>query len=173
VILSGSPRRGATTDRLAGAFIGGAESVGNEVTCFRVADMKIGGCLGCGHCLAEPGVCVQKDDMQAVLDALQKADVLVLASPVYYFGVTAQLKLAIDRTYALYKEGMPVKRAALLLTCGDGPKAAGAAVFMFRKISALLNWEEAGVIVAPHLHEPDEIEGRAELTQARLLGEKI
>jgi multimeric flavodoxin WrbA len=173
VILSGSPRKGATTDRLVKVFIRGAESAGNAVSCFRVADMKIGGCRGCGHCFEERGVCIQKDDMSKVLDALRKAEVLVLASPVYYFGVTAQLKLAIDRTYALLREGMPVKQAVLLMTCGADADAAASAISMFRKISALQKWEEAGIIIAPHLHLPDEIDGRDELAQAMRLGQQI
>lgn len=173
VVLSGSPRKGATTDRLVNAFVEGAESAGNTVTCFRVADKNIGGCRGCRHCFEEQGVCVQKDDMIPILDMLRKADVLVLASPVYYFGVTAQMKLAIDRTYALLKEGTPVKRAVLLMTCGAGMNAAASAISMFRQISALQKWKEAGIIVAPHLHEPEDIDGRHELVQAKRLGEKI
>ena len=90
VILSGSPRKDAATDRLTAAFIEGAVGAGNAAACFRVADMNIGGCLGCGHCVKTHGVCVQKDDMARIIDALWKADVLALASPVYYFGVTAQ-----------------------------------------------------------------------------------
>ncbi|MHB8065378.1 MAG: flavodoxin family protein [Ruminiclostridium sp.] len=173
VVLSGSPRKGATTDRLVDAFVEGTESAGNTVSCFRVADMKIGGCQGCGHCFEEQGVCIQKDDMLPILNALRKADVLVLASPIYYFGVTAQLKLVIDRTYALLKEHMPIKHTVLLMTCGAGSDAAAPAISMFRQISALQKWEEAGIIVAPHLHEPDEIDGRDELTQAKHLGQKI
>jgi len=173
VVLSGSPRKNATTDRLVDAFVEGAEAADNAVTCFRVADMKIGGCLGCGHCFEEQGVCIQKDDMLLILNALRKADVLVLASPVYYFGFTAQLKLAIDRTYALLKERMPVKRAVLLMTCGVGSDAAASSISMFRQISALQKWEEAGIIIAPHLHKPNEIDGREELTQAKDLGQKI
>jgi multimeric flavodoxin WrbA len=128
VLLSGSPRRGATTDKLTAAFIEGAAAAGNNVTLFNVSDMKIGGCIGCGHCFKQTGVCIQKDDMQVILDALRKADVLVLATPVYYFSFTAQLKLAIDRTYALLKERTPIKRRALLITCGAGWNAANSTV---------------------------------------------
>jgi multimeric flavodoxin WrbA len=174
VVLSGSPRKNGTTDRLAEAFVAGAKEAGKTVSLFRVADLKIDGCLGCNHCFEEQGVCVQKDDMLSILDALRKADALALASPVYYFGVTAQIKLAIDRFYALLKEGMPVKRAALLMTCGDSSDAAAkSSISMFRQISALQKWEEAGIIVAPRLHSPDEIEGREELTKARELGRII
>ena len=174
VILSGSPRRGGNTDRLAAAFKDGAVSAGKNVTLFRVADMKIGGCLGCGHCFEEKGVCVQKDDMIQILNALRKADALVLASPVYYFGATAQIKLAIDRTYALLSEKTPIKRAALLMTCGDSTDAAAeGAVVMYNRIRQYSKWDDAGVIIAAGLHKPDDIDGRAELEQARKLGREI
>ncbi len=173
VVLSGSPRKGANTDRLAAAFVEGAEAAGNRVSLFRVADMKIGGCLGCGRCFREAGVCVQKDDMLPILDALRKADVLVLATPVYYFGPTAQLKLAIDRTYALLKEGTPVKRAVFLITCGASPEAAKSTLSMFRQICEFQGVEEAGYIVAPGLHEPGQIEAYYELHQAREMGRGV
>ena len=174
IILSGSPRKGATTDRLVDAFVEGAEASGKNVTVYRTADLKIGGCLGCNHCFAEQGVCVQKDDMLPVLEQMRKSDAIVFASPVYYFNFTAQLKLAIDRTYALIKEGgAPIKRAALLMTCGADADAAEPSIATFRKISSLQKWDEAGIVIVPNLHQPDEIVGRAELEQARKLGQSI
>jgi len=174
VVLAGSPRKVSSTDRLAAAFTEGAKEAGHAVTTFRVADMKIGGCLGCGHCFQEVGVCVQKDDMQAILDALRKADTIVLASPVYYWGVTSQLKRVIDRTYALLEEGVAIKRAALLMTCGDDTdEAAEPSIAMFRQICAYMKWQEAGIVVAPHIHAPQDIDGRPELEQAKQLGIQI
>jgi hypothetical protein len=76
VILSGSPRRGATTDKADRRLYRGGRLCGKtQFTLFNVSDMKIGGCLGCGHCFRETGVCIQKDDMQVILDALRKADI--------------------------------------------------------------------------------------------------
>jgi multimeric flavodoxin WrbA len=174
LILSGSPRKNGNTERLASAFADGAAAVGKTVKIIRVAGLKISGCRGCEYCFAHNGVCVQTDDMPPILDKLRRVDALALASPVYYFGVTAQLKLAIDRFFALLQKGMAVKRAALLMTCGDVTDAAAASsISMFRQISAYQKWEEAGIIVAPGLHKPGEIEGRAELEQARRLGENI
>ncbi|MCL1985292.1 MAG: flavodoxin family protein [Betaproteobacteria bacterium] len=174
VVLSGSPRKDGNTVRLTEAFIEGAKAADKNIALFRVAGLQIGGCRGCGHCFKHQGVCVQKDDMPPILDALRKADALVLASPVYFFGVTAQLKLAIDRFYALLELGMSVNRAALLLTCGNSSEsAAESSVSMFRQICAYQRWEEAGVIVAPGLHNLGEIGGRPELEQARRLGESI
>ena len=174
VILSGSPRKNGNTDRLAAAFREGAESAGKNVALFRVADMKIGGCKGCNHCFQEKGACVQKDDMLLVLDALKKADALVLASPVYYFSVSAQIKLAIDRTYALISDKPPIERTALLLTCGDNStSAADAAVAMYNSIRSFSKWDDAGTIIAAGLHAPDGIEGRDELEKAKALGREI
>jgi multimeric flavodoxin WrbA len=120
------------------AFIEGAKNAGNRVSLFKVAGLIIGGCRDCGHCFKHKGVCIQKDDMPPILDELRKADVLVLTSPVYYFGVSAQLKLTIDRFFALLEEGMAVKHAALLMTCGDATDAAAASsISMFRQISEL------------------------------------
>jgi multimeric flavodoxin WrbA len=112
--------------------------------------------------------------MPPILEALRKADALVLASPVYYFSVSAQIKLAIDRFFALLEVGMPVKCAALLMTCGDSSKgAAASSISMFRQICAYQKWEEVGIIIAPGLHTPGEIEGRPELEQAKRLGESM
>ena len=174
VVLSGSPRPGGNTDRLAEAFIDGATAAGNRVGIFKVAGLKIGGCRGCGYCFRHKGACVQKDDMPPILAQLRQADALVLASPVYFFGISAQLKLAVDRFYALLEEGMGIKRAALLMTCGDdNPGAAAPAVSMFRQICAYQEWEEAGIVIAPLLNKPGDIEGRAELDQAKNLGGNI
>ena len=174
VILAGSPRKVSSTDSLVAAFTEGVKKAGHTVTTFRVADMKVGGCLGCAHCFQEVGVCIQKDDMQTILDALRKADTIVLASPVYYWGVTSQLKCVIDRTYALLKEGSSIKHAALLMTCGDDTStAADPSIAMFRQICSYLKWQEAGIIVAPRINDPQDIEGRPELEQAKQLGVQI
>ena len=170
VLLSGSPRKDANTDRLAAAFVKGAESAGNTVTTFRTADMKIGGCLGCGHCFEAPGECIQKDDMTQILDAMKAADALVLASPVYFWSVTAQLKLAIDRTFALLRAKAPIKRAALLLTCGS---RTGATLSMFETMCGFSEWENAGIVIVSGLRTPDAIDGRAELKAAEELGRTI
>ena len=176
VVLTGSPRKKSSSARLAAAFTDGAKAGGHSVTMFRVAGMKIGGCLGCDHCIEEKekGVCVQKDDMQQISEALASADILVLASPVYFWGVTSQLKQVIDRMYALLQRSTKIKQAALLMSCGDdSDSVAHPSIAMFREICSYLKWKEAGIIVAPGLNTADEIEGRPELEQAKKLGREI
>jgi multimeric flavodoxin WrbA len=107
LILSGSPRKNGNTERLVTSFADGAIAAGKTVRSIRVADLKIGGCHGCEHCFSHGGVCVQTDDMPPILDGLRKADALVLTSPVYYFGVTAQLKPVIDRFSPCFRKAWP------------------------------------------------------------------
>jgi len=174
VVLSGSPRKEGNTEMLAAAFVDGAKSANKNVVAFRTADMQISGCKACEHCFTEKGVCVQKDDMLPILEALKTADALVLASPVYYFDMTAQLKLAIDRTFALLNIQTPIRKTAFLLTCGDQTEeAAEGAVVTYKSICAYSKWEDAGVIIATGLHKPGEIAGRAELEKAKALGREI
>ncbi|MDR1668997.1 MAG: flavodoxin family protein [Oscillospiraceae bacterium] len=174
VLLSGSPRAGGNTDMLAAAFIEGAVSAGKSVKLFRVAELKIGGCVGCGHCFLEKGVCVQKDDIPQVLTAIRQADALVLASPIYYWSVTAQLKLAIDRLYPLISVKAPVQRAAMLLTCGNKSESVNeGALFMLKRLCDAYGWDNAGAVTAAGLHEKGEIAGRSELDDARKLGGEI
>ena len=174
VVLSGSPRKDGNTERLTAAFVDSAKSAGKNVTVFRVADMNIGGCTGCEHCFQKKGVCAQIDDMPPILEALKTSDTVVFTSPVYYFDMTAQLKLAIDRTYALLSVGAPIKKAALLMTCGDDSvKVAEGAVVTYKNICEYSKWEDAGVIIATGLSKPGEIAGRIELEKAKSLGAEI
>ena len=105
VVLSGSPRKGANTDTMVEAFAETAREGGNTVEVVRVASKKIAGCLGCQYCFAHEGVCVQKDDMVNVIESLKDADMVVFASPIYWFDITAQEKAAIDRLYAFGATG--------------------------------------------------------------------
>ncbi len=92
LILSGSPRKGGNSDLLCDEFMRGAIDVGNTVAKVRVAEKKIAPCLGCYYCAKNGGKCVQPDDMAELLQKMIDADVLVLASPVYFYSICAQLK---------------------------------------------------------------------------------
>ena len=178
VILTGSPRKGGTSDKLAAAFKEGAEASGKKVTLFRAADMKINPCLGCNCCKRPGGSCVHADDMDWIISAMKKADAIVFASPIYWFTVSAQLKLAIDRTHAESTENLAIKRAVLLTTCADeaSVEAEKGAIIMYQKMLAYRKWEDAGIITVAGLSDVDDIsiiDGRQELDQARELGKNI
>jgi multimeric flavodoxin WrbA len=172
VVLFGSPRQDGNTDKLTAAFIEGAKSTGSTVTLFRVAKMNVNGCLGCRKCFENIGICVQHDDMKQILDAIRKADVMILASPVYYFNVTSQLKAVMDRTYPLLAEKRSTKKVALLMTSLNAGVEEGA-VIMYKKMCAYFEWEPAGVIIASGLRGKNDIDGRNELEEARMFGREI
>lgn len=121
VILKGSPRERGNSSVLADQVRAGAEAGGASVESFFIHNMDIHLCDGCDFC-RETGICVIKDDMQKLYPKLLAADALVLASPIYWFTYSAQLKLCIDRWYALWNfkndmfKGKPV---GMILTYGD------------------------------------------------------
>ena len=101
LIISGSPRLHGNSDILCDEFKRGALEAGHEVEKIRLSDKKINFCLGCGVCNAT-GKCIQKDDMAELLQKMLAADVIVLASPVYFYGMNGQMKTFIDRTVPQY-----------------------------------------------------------------------
>ena len=95
-VLNGSPKKGSTA-AMVDAFVQGAQEAGHEVEVLHVGKMKIAGCLGCEYCHGKgEGKCIQQDDMAKVMPAYLSADMIVYASPVYYFDVTAQLSAAMQ-----------------------------------------------------------------------------
>lgn len=101
--LNSSPRKSnSNTDRLLFPFLDGAKEAGAETEIIYLQSKKIAPCLGCFHCwIKTPGACVQKDDQAEILDGMRKADIMVFATPLYVFGMSAQLKLFFDRIMPL------------------------------------------------------------------------
>jgi len=110
--ISGSPRRGGNTDLLLAEVMKGAESRGAETRTLVLNDLKITPCQHCDACF-EAGVCRIKDDMQMVYKEMEKADRIVLASPVHFLGLTAQAKAMIDRGQALWARKYILKKPPL------------------------------------------------------------
>lgn len=119
LVLNGSPRANGNTEAMAEAFAKGAKEAGHQVKVLPVGQKQIAGCKGCEYCHTKGnGTCIQKDDMEEVYRELADAEMLVLASPIYYFTLSGQLQCCIHRTYAV---GIPkkLKRAAMLLSSGS------------------------------------------------------
>lgn len=103
LVLSSSPRIGGNSDTLCDQFMQGAIEAKHHVDKVVIAEKNINYCKGCNACEGN-GKCVQKDDMSQILDKMIAADVIVLATPVYFYTMCAQLKTVIDRTVARYTE---------------------------------------------------------------------
>ena len=119
VLVLMSSARKANTDLMADEFIRGAQEAGNEVEKIMVARLNIKGCVGCGMCHVKNNGCVQKDDMTELYDKLMAADVIAFASPVYFYNVNAQMKLLMDRTFAI--EPVWKDKKVYLITTGAAP----------------------------------------------------
>ena len=142
-ILNGSPRK-ENTAAMVDAFAEGAKAAGHQVEVLHVGRMKIAGCLGCEYCHGKgEGKCVQKDDMEKVIPAYQDADMVVYASPIYYFGMTAQISAAIQRIYCIGKPPKATK-AALLLSSGVAGSTGGA-IATYKGMVSFMGLEDVGV----------------------------
>lgn len=118
-VIEGSPHREGSSNMLAKEFIRGAEEAGHEVRVFDAAHSKIGPCRGCDAC-GMSGPCVQKDDMTAIRESLLDSDMVVFVSPLYYFGLSAQIKTVIDRFYAFNGQlSSKHLRSALIVAAWD------------------------------------------------------
>ncbi len=145
-VFNGSPRKESTT-AMVQAFREGAEAAGHEVQEYQVGTMKIAGCLACGYCHnAGNGTCIQKDDLQKIMPAYKEADMIVFASPVYYFTMTAQMEAAIQRVYCIGKPAK-AKKAALMLTSGS-PGVYDGAIAQYKAYTAYTGIEDAGIITS-------------------------
>lgn len=126
LVLNGSPRPNGATSAMAEAFAQGARQAGHEVDVVAVCQKKIAGCLACEYCHTKGGgKCVQQDDMQQIYPLLDQAEMLVLASPIYYHNISGQLKCVVDRIYALDKP-KNLKKIAMILSSGSPEMYEGA-----------------------------------------------
>ena len=142
LIISASARKGGNSDLLADRFMEGAIESGHEVEKVFLAQKKIGYCIGCNYCKKNDGVCAFKDDMGELLNRMKEADVIVLASPVYYYNINAQMKTFIDRTYASFME-IENKEFYYILSCADdGVECINQAVQAFRGFAVCLPGSE-------------------------------
>lgn len=120
LIISASPRKGGNSDSLCDQFLLGAKEAGHNVEKIFLRDCKINYCMGCGVC-NNTHTCVQKDDMKDLLEKMVKADVLVLATPVYFYTMDGQLKTFIDRCVSRYTE-MTNKEVYFIVSAADTEK---------------------------------------------------
>ena len=151
LVLNGSPRPKGNTKQMVEAFREGANSSGHQVDVVDVCQKKIGGCIACEYCHTKGnGACIQKDDMQEIYTLLKDAEMLVIASPIYYHGISGQLKCVIDRFYsAAYPTKPPkLKKVAMILSSGDANMYEGA-LFSFKgDFLDYLGLENMGVFTA-------------------------
>ncbi len=176
LILTGSPRPNGNSFMLADAFAEGAESAGHTVQRFDTAPAEIGGCRACNQCFKHGKACIFDDDFNLLAPMIEKADVLVFASPLYWFTFPAQLKAALDKFYAFMvgERKLNIKESVLLVTAEtDEMEDFNGIIRTYELAADYLNWKDRGRILVPEVGEAGAIKGCPLLDDARNLGKNI
>lgn len=174
LIISSSPRKGGNSDTLCDRFGKGAEEAGNLVDKIRLAEMKIDYCSACYAC-KKTGHCVKQDDMAQVIRRMRDADVIVLATPVYFYTMCAQMKTMIDRTLGgAQQPGLENKEFYLIATAADGKSAMERTVDGLRGyLECLPGAKEMGVIYGAGAWQLGDIQGNPAMQEAYQMGKSI
>jgi multimeric flavodoxin WrbA len=173
LILSGSPRKGGNTELLAEAFAKGAAAQHN-VEIVSVRDYKVNPCLGCNACFKANGICAQKDDMTILYEKMSQTDMLVIASPVYFYGISAQLKAVIDRFHNPIRDTFHIKKMALLLVgAATLPELFDAIIAEYNLCLKFFGIEDVGNVLVRGVKDKGDINNTDALNEAYRLGESI
>ena len=174
VVLTGSPRKNGNSAYLAEQFIKGAQEQGHEIFRFDCAFKQVEPCRACNRC-GMNGTCIFNDDFLELRPHLVEADMVVFATPMYYFGISAQMKRVIDRFYAINGQikGAP-KKAAFLMTYADSAaKEAEPMLVHYRTLMDYLGWTSIGEVVASGVWTAGSVRHTNYPRQAYLLGKSL
>lgn len=175
-VLKGSPRRNSCSDLLAEHFIAGAERSGNSVIAnLKVADMNVRPCTACNYCRSHDGACAYQDDFYNICKVIMESDVIVIATPVYFFDVSAQIKAVIDRLHSILGQLRQRDcRLVLLTTCGKNDIATFDVINAHMKaITDLLGWGEPIILNAPGVQSTEALSATEYPEKAEEIGAKL
>lgn len=173
LVLTGSPRKGGNSSILADNFIKGATEAGHTVVRFDAAFKNVHPCIGCNKC-GMNGPCIFKDDFEFVRENIVDAEVVVFATPMYYFGISAQLKAVIDRFYAINGKIHRPKKAALLMTYANTAASEAEPIKNhYEVLLKYLGWQDVGQVIASGVWPVGAVEHTAYPQQAYELGKNL
>lgn len=173
-ILVGSERKGGNTAMLVEAFADGAKQ-NNNVKIISVSDYKVNACKGCESCsVNSKNQCCQQDDMQKIYSEMLTTDVLVIASPVYFYGISAQLKAIVDRMHTPMRNRFGIKKLALLLVAGaDFSTVFDPIILQYKMILNYFKLDDAGMILVNDVRDFGKISDNPALKEAFNLGRSL
>ena len=174
LVISTSPRSGGNSDTLAEEWIRGAREAGNHVEKVTLYDKTIGFCRGCLTCQSTQH-CVIQDDAGTIVQRMEKADVLVFATPIYYYGMSGQMKTLLDRANPLYSADYRFREVYLLSAAAeeDEHTADGAIAGLQGWIDCFEKARLAGTVFAGGVTSVGEIQGHPALKQAYEMGRQV
>lgn len=174
LILSASPRKGGNSDTLCNQLMEGAQQAGHQVEKIFLKEKKINYCTGCGACYNRGNGCSQKDDMENMLNKMIDADVIIMATPVYFYTMNGQMKTFIDRTCSRYTE-INNKEFYFIVTAADDNK-----VLMTRTIEEFRGFlyclegaTEKGIIYGTGAWQVGDIKNKPVMEEAYKIGVNI
>ncbi len=173
-VISTSLRKGSFSEELARSFAKGAEEAGNDVSFVTLKDKTIGFCTGCNAC-QKKGRCVIKDDAPAIVETIRTSDVVVWATPVYYYSCSGQMKTLIDRANSIYASEFSIKDVYLIVTCADENEDAieGTLKVVQGWVDCLEGTRIAGTMTAGGLPISESLEGKGYIEKAYGMGSKV
>ena len=174
VVLESSPHKQGSSNTLARQFIQGAREAGHTIEELDVARMDIHPCLGCERCGMD-GPCAQKDDVQKIRDALLSADMAVFVTPVYYFGMSAQLKMVIDRFYS-YTMKLSARHLKTALIAAAWDTDADVMPYLsshYQKLCRYMHFQDCGMVLGTGCGTPGQTKSSPRMREAYQLGRKL
>ena len=170
LLISATPRKNGNSDFLCDEFMRGAKHADHDVEKIRLSKMNINNCTGCCTCISKQGSCIQKDDMAEIREKVLAADVLVLASPVYFHSINGQMKTFIDRMCAVYTM-IRDKEVYFVVSAAGGEEQIERTVNSFRDFTdSLQNIQEKGIISITGVWDSGAVIGTRAVNQAYIMG---
>lgn len=173
VVITGSPRKGGNTDMLADAFIQGAKAAGHEVTKFDAVADPLQPCRACDACYSKGEACVFDDGLRRLAPLLEKADVIVFSSPVWWFSWSGQMKMVIDKLYPFSGNSVKkLKGSSYLLMCAGDPSSEifTAVKHEYENSMPHLGLTDGGQLLIPGVYAKGDIKNTDALSRAEQLG---
>jgi len=174
LVLSASPRKNGNSDLLCDQFMKGAQQAGHQAEKIFFKDKKINYCTGCGTCINGKKSCPQKDDMAEVLEKMIASDVIVMATPVYFYTMNAQMKTLIDRTCSRYTEIRDKDFYFIVAAADSSKRAMERTLEGFRAFTSCLSGaKEKGIVYGTGAWNIGDIKGKPAIKEAYEMGRTV
>lgn len=170
--LCGSPRKGGNSEILLDEVLRGAGEAGWQVEKVHLQDLGLSPCRACYACRGK-GVCIQKDGADELLEKMVDSDAIVLASPVYFYSVSAQMKILIDRTLPRYTELIDKKLIFILTAADEEARMRRAAESLYGFADCLPGSQVVSVIYGEGVYQKGEVRGTAAMARAYEAGRSL
>ena len=176
LVITGSPRVDGNSDRLADAFIDGAVAADNNVVRFDAGRMNIGPCKACDKCFTNDGACAVSNGFNTIAPEIEKCDVIVFVTPMYWFSFTSQIKNVIDKIYSFGTAGKDISgKECALIVCGATQeiKEFDGITSTYKLIANHLKWKDRGTLIADGVWNKGDVQNTDFLNKAEKMGENI